>query len=345
MIAIPLPFVVSLLLFLLAIILWMKPSQEGRAPSLFAALCALTTAIVGLRWTQDMAIFRMLQPVCAALVPMAAWYCFSRAHQPGRLSPLHWSGPVVVAAGSLGYPYWHVPLDLLLTMLYIGYGIALLRSSRTMASEVRLSDVEWVKYAERVAGYMLLFSACIDGALTLDFALYAGAHAMYVLAVGYTLLLPTLALAVVMVSQSTQPDEAAENVQSESGPLAQESAINILGDDEAHAIIAKLDTLMREKQAFLDPDLTLSRLSRKLTIPARQISMAVNQIHGRNLSKVLNEYRIEHAKERLLTSDESITQVYLSSGFQTKSNFNREFSRVTGQTPSAFRRQAPISEP
>ncbi|PSJ47874.1 AraC family transcriptional regulator [Zobellella endophytica] len=341
MIAIPLPFVVSLLLFLLAIMLWMKPSQEGKSPSLFAALCALTTAIVGLRWTLDMAIFRMLQPVCAALVPLAAWYCFSRAHQPGRLSPLHWSGPIVVAAGSLGYPYWHAPLDLILTMLYVGYGIALLRSSGTMASEVRLSDVEWVKYAEWVAGGMLLFSAGIDGALTLDFARYDGAHAMYILAVGYTLLLPTLALVVVMVSQSTQPSGAAESAPSEPEPPTQA----VLSAGEANAIIAKLDTLLREKQAFLDPDLTLGRLSRKLTIPARQISMAVNQVHGRNLSKVLNEYRIEHAKERLLTSDESITQVYLNSGFQTKSNFNREFSRVTGQTPSAFRRQAPVSEP
>lgn len=345
MIAIPLPFVVSLLLLLLAIMLWVKPSREGKLASLFAALCALTTAIVGLRWTLDMAIFRMLQPVCAALVPMAAWYCFCRAHQPGRLSPLHWSGPVVVAAGSLGYPYWHAPLDLILTLLYIGYGIALFRSSSTLAPEVRLSDVEWVKYAERVASGALLFSAGIDGALTLDFARYDGAHAIYILAVGYTLLLPTLALAVVMVSQSTQPSETAENAPSESEPATQASSIGVLSDDEANSIIVKLDTLMREKQAFLDPDLTLNRLSRKLTIPARQISMAVNQVHGRNLSKVLNEYRIEHAKERLLTSDESITQVYLNSGFQTKSNFNREFSRVTGQTPSAFRRQAPVSEP
>ncbi|WP_445398581.1 helix-turn-helix domain-containing protein [Zobellella sp. An-6] len=340
MIAVPLPFVVSLLLFLLAVILWVKPSREGKSAGLFAGLCALTTAIVGLRWALDMAIFRMLQPVCAALVPMAAWYCCKRAHQPGRLSPLHWAGPVVVAAAALGYPYWHAPLDLMLTMLYIGYGIALLRSSGTMASEVRLSDVEWVKYAERMAGCMLLFSACIDGALTLDFARYDGAHAIYILATGYTLLLPTLALAVVMVGRSTQPNEAAESAPSELDPPTQA----VLSDGEANAIIAKLDTLMREKQAFLDPDLTLSRLSRKLTIPARQISMAVNQVHGRNLSKVLNEYRIGHAKERLLTSDESITQVYLNSGFQTKSNFNREFSRVTGQTPSAFRRRSSASE-
>jgi AraC-like DNA-binding protein len=28
----------------------------------------------------------------------------------------------------------------------------------------------------------------------------------------------------------------------------------------------------------------------------------------------------------------------MNCGFQTKSNFNREFSRITGMTPSAFRK-------
>lgn len=339
MIAIPLPFVVSLLLLMLAIVLWVKSDAATKPASWFTALCALTTAIVGLRWTLDIALFRMLQPVCAALVPMAAWHCFRRAHQPGRLARLHWLGPLVIAAGSLSYPYWHAPLDLMLTALYIGYGIALLLASRSEAPQVRLSDMDWVRYAERIAGCMLLFSACIDGALTLDFALYEGRHAMYVLAVGYTLLLPTLALAVVMVAQSTL--HVTEEAPQASAPdsAVEQSDNNTMSDEHAQAILTRLDTLMKEKQAFLDPDLTLDRLARKLTIPARQISMAVNQIHGRNISKILNEYRIEYAKQRLLRSDESITQVYLNSGFQTKSNFNREFSRVTGLTPSGFRQR------
>ncbi|MEZ8387612.1 helix-turn-helix domain-containing protein, partial [Vibrio splendidus] len=42
-------------------------------------------------------------------------------------------------------------------------------------------------------------------------------------------------------------------------------------------------------------------------------------------------------KTLLMQSDEAITDIFLSSGFQTKSNFNREFSRITGQTPSEYR--------
>ena len=88
---------------------------------------------------------------------------------------------------------------------------------------------------------------------------------------------------------------------------------------------------------FKDPDLSLNRLARKLGIPARKISSAVNQTHNENISKVINAYRVEYAKILLKQSDETITDIFLNSGFQTKSNFNREFSRVTGQTPSEFR--------
>lgn len=371
MLAIPLPFVVSLLLLLLAVILWVKPDSDTRPASGFTTLCALTTAIVGLRWSFDIALLRLLQPILASLVPMTAWYCFRRAHQAGQLSRLHWLGPAVVTLGSLSYPYWHPPLDLFLSLLYVGYGLLLLRASNADAARVRLSDMEHVGYAERIAGGLLLFSAVIDGTLTLDFAVYAGQHAMYILAVGYSVLLPTLAVCVILVSRSTlssnsshQPDAVPcavpvcpkqdhdkksvkqdsvnedshpLNTQSTEAPITATTSSQPMTAADAHTTVKKLDQLMQEQQVYLDPDLTLDRLARKLVIPAKQVSAAVNQIHGRNISKYINEYRIEHAKQRLLSHEESITQVYLSSGFQTKSNFNREFNRVTGQTPSAFR--------
>jgi AraC-like DNA-binding protein len=40
----------------------------------------------------------------------------------------------------------------------------------------------------------------------------------------------------------------------------------------------------------------------------------------------------------LAFTDEPVTQVMFEAGFQTKSNFNREFLRVTGMSPSDYRR-------
>ena len=39
-----------------------------------------------------------------------------------------------------------------------------------------------------------------------------------------------------------------------------------------------------------------------------------------------------------MASQKTIAEIYLESGFQSKSNFNREFSRIVKQTPSEFRR-------
>ncbi len=54
----------------------------------------------------------------------------------------------------------------------------------------------------------------------------------------------------------------------------------------------------------------------------------------------MNEYRIAEARRLLRETDLAVTQVMLEAGFQTKSNFNREFLRATGKTPSDFRRTA-----
>ena len=45
-----------------------------------------------------------------------------------------------------------------------------------------------------------------------------------------------------------------------------------------------------------------------------------------------------HAKRLLASSDLPVTAILFDVGFQTKSNFNREFLRVTGMTPSDYRR-------
>jgi AraC-like DNA-binding protein len=42
----------------------------------------------------------------------------------------------------------------------------------------------------------------------------------------------------------------------------------------------------------------------------------------------------------MLQAGDSVTVAMLGSGFNTKSNFNREFLRITGRTPSTWREPA-----
>lgn len=349
MLAIPLPFVASLLLVMAGMLLRCRYPQTSQKPFWFITLCALMIAVVGLRWTVDMALFRFLQPILGAMVPVAAWQCFAGAHRSQPNTYLHWLGPVSVLIGALLYQHiWVGTVDILLILLYLGYGSLLLKSSFSVPEQVRLTDVSRVLVAERVAGVMLLFSALVDGVLSYDILLLNAQHTNLILSIGYMVLIPAIVAAVMVISMSMPVNEKHKQQQVSSSLLhsfteeADTPATLARDVDESKAeetaqIIAQFDALMREHQVFKDPDLSLNRLARKLGIPARKISSAVNQTQHQNISKVINAYRVEHAKTLLKQSDESITGIFLSSGFQTKSNFNREFSRITGQTPSEFR--------
>ncbi|WP_368204652.1 helix-turn-helix domain-containing protein [Aeromonas sp. s5] len=342
MLAIPIPFIVSLLLALLAAVLLARLGRSARTTALFLLLCAITTGVVGLRWTFDLALLTLAQPILASLIPVAAWHIFSQAKAPGaRVSWLHGVGPALVALGMLTHNWLPLPLDGLLTAIYLCYGIALVRfTDKTQLLYVSFNEWEGVRRTEHIAGWMLLFSTAIDATVSLDFAFNQGQLAPYILSLGHLMLVPMLAAAVVMVGVNTPDAEEEEMPASEPEPAEKAP---LLSDDRAREIVAQLDNLMKEKACYLDPELTLARLSRKLGIPAKQISSAVNLVRQQSIPRVINEYRIAHARQALLNTDESITQILMNAGFQTKSNFNREFQRITGLTPSQFRARRDLS--
>lgn len=103
------------------------------------------------------------------------------------------------------------------------------------------------------------------------------------------------------------------------------------------ALVQALERLMAEKQLYRDNNLTLARLAKRLSVSARELSVAINRASGENFSRYINGYRIRHAQSVLRETDLPVTEVMFESGFISKSSFNTEFRRITGQTPSQFR--------
>ena len=101
-----------------------------------------------------------------------------------------------------------------------------------------------------------------------------------------------------------------------------------------------MNTLISEQNLYLNPNLTLNALARKTAVPARQISKAVNLTRGCNVSQWINGFRIDFTQQLLRNTALSVTEVMLEAGFATKSNFHREFLRISGMTPTAYRRTA-----
>lgn len=103
----------------------------------------------------------------------------------------------------------------------------------------------------------------------------------------------------------------------------------------------KLLVLMAEQQPWLEPELTLTELAKRLRITPGLLSKVINTGCGQNFNDFVNAYRVREA-QRLLADPRfahySLVGVALESGFNSRSTFNRVFKKVVGQAPSELTR-------
>ena len=94
---------------------------------------------------------------------------------------------------------------------------------------------------------------------------------------------------------------------------------------------------------YLDPDLKVASLARRLREPDYRISRAITAGLGeRNFNRFVNRYRIDHAKACLRDPscrETSILDIALDSGFASIGPFNRAFKESEGMTPRQYRSQ------
>ncbi len=69
----------------------------------------------------------------------------------------------------------------------------------------------------------------------------------------------------------------------------------------------------------------------------RYLSYLINKSFGVSFKQLINEYRTKLATALLSNESISITEVYLSVGFDSQSSFNRNFKAITGLTPREYR--------
>jgi AraC-like DNA-binding protein len=90
-----------------------------------------------------------------------------------------------------------------------------------------------------------------------------------------------------------------------------------------------------------DPDLTAPLLARHLATNTTYLSRALNEGLGQNFNEFINRLRVEAVRAELSRPalDRDVLAVALDAGFNSKASFNRVFKRLTGSTPTDFRRQ------
>jgi len=111
---------------------------------------------------------------------------------------------------------------------------------------------------------------------------------------------------------------------------------------EGEQYLRRLLLSMRADKPYLDPDLTIVKLGRRLAIPPRYLSQVINEFLRVNFHDFVNSYRVEEVKRFLQDGSngkKSFLEILFEAGFSTKSAFNRAFKKHTGMTPSQYKRQ------
>ena len=118
-------------------------------------------------------------------------------------------------------------------------------------------------------------------------------------------------------------------------------ATTLLKEDEMDDYIKKIEQYMDEEKPYLDADISLPELSERMNIPSHHLSRVINEKLNMNFFDFINQYRVEEVKSRIQDQQYvhlSILGIAFDSGFNTKSAFNRVFKKMTGMTPSEFKR-------
>lgn len=110
-----------------------------------------------------------------------------------------------------------------------------------------------------------------------------------------------------------------------------------------------LPQLTQKAQRFirahgLTESCTLPEIARTCAVSEAHLSRVFHESTGLTVSEYLSRLRVKHAAEMLKQGSSTITDIAFASGFQSISQFNRTFRKVSGTTPSRLRRGGQISE-
>lgn len=336
MINFPLPVLTALLCCIIAIFVWRLNLGVKRVSITFASLfvlCAVEAFLVALRFGYGIEIFTPVQRILPLLLGPMIYLGFYAATLDAKIYMramfIHLSIPLIIFAIFWLFMVQLHELDWVISASYLAYAFLLFRLWQKGPDALCFVRVDITQSLSNwmLRGLMLLvFVLLLDTAIALDFILNKGVHVPQIISYGSVPLIVLLIAALTALpSMVTRSEEVAISQQSSKA-----------ADEE---IQIRFDAMMNDDEMFLDPYLSVQRIAKRLHVPARDVSSTINRAKGVNVSQYVNSFRVAHAVQILINSNESVMKIAEQSGFLTRSNFYREFQRIHGKSPIEYRKE------
>lgn len=111
-----------------------------------------------------------------------------------------------------------------------------------------------------------------------------------------------------------------------------------LNAERSSRIAGKLRQAMEKEHLYRNPNLSLWALSRHIGASPNYVSQTLNEIIGESFFDFVNSYRIAEAMALLTTTNDNVLTITYDVGFNARSSFYNAFKRVSGQTPTNYRK-------
>lgn len=338
--SLPISFMTALLALALLIVVVRSDAGSRASRTCFGLLFGLyflQAALVGIRFGYGLDSVAPYQRVLPFGIGPLAYLGFRAMADPRMIRQ---RGPrlhVAAALLAIGMCWLSTPafnvIDLLIGVSFSVYIVLLLdlyRRGPDLFEATPFGAIPRTRSWLLATVLFLSATLAIDTAIALDFSFFEGRLAPALIGLGNVVLIPFLLAAAILYPRHADREAASCDPVEPARPP---------DPDADRAVLERLDALLAERRLYRDPDLSLARLARRLGLPARRVSEAINRMLGLNVSQYVNNHRVEEAASLLATSDRPITQIMEDVGLPTKSNFHREFRRVQGCSPGDYRRR------
>lgn len=115
----------------------------------------------------------------------------------------------------------------------------------------------------------------------------------------------------------------------------------VFDNNEGNDLVKKVKVQLEDHKIYTNPELKLADVAELVGLPQHQLSKLINEKFGKSFNDLINEYRVQEFINRINEPEFrnlSVFGIALDVGFNTKSSFNSTFKKITGKTPSEFRK-------
>ena len=255
-----------------------------------------------------------------------------------RINILSGNLPGIVSAVLSQLAFFSVKIQLVVYWLLSFYRLRQHQKNiRLINSTIKPIDLSWLKYLLLgIVGMIILWLNELFFRISVLSAFAPLGYATGVLLISYFLL----------AQKEIYPFEEAElndisliinNTEEEAREVKQR-----LTDDQLITLKARLIFLMENEKIYLDNELNLPQLAKRMGVSSHDLSYLLNKGFNKNFFQFVNAYRVSEAKQ-LMQSDShkhlNLLGIAYSSGFNSKTTFNISFKKETALSPTQFIQQ------